>query len=101
MRNLDWTPIFDVGLSRQHHEAIRNAPSHALFLQGEMKAASANVLRILGRLVAILLGLRWSSALRPLIWRRMQEGEQLTIQSPDPEFEEILLSCAGWLGVGN
>lgn len=43
--------------------AMRNAPSHALFLQGEMK-----------------------------------EGEQLTIRSPLPEFEEILLSCAAKLG---
>lgn len=28
----------------------------------------------------------------------MKRGEQLTIQEPDPEFEEILLSCAATLG---
>lgn len=68
---------------------MRNAPSHALFLQGEMKAT----------LFLSPVSLSESAGIESFgsftyFTFTPQEGEQLTIRSPLPEFEEILLSCA-------
>ena len=69
-------------------KAMRNAPSHALYLQGEMKALFCSILR-----KSACQNVHKNSKMSTNVFTVRQEGEQLTIRTPLPQFEEILLSC--------